>query len=736
MKQTKLDKLKYLDTFPQLPQIVLKIIEVCGQDETDLDELVKIISSDAALTSRLMQLLSSAWFNINKDIRNIESAVIYLGVSAIRNIAVTISVVNVFKLEKSVHNFNMNEFWHHSFKCAILAQKIAKISRKADPDEAFLAGLMHDIGKIVLLNNYSDQYFELIKKSVDDSHLSHLETSYFNLTYADVGASICRQWHLTPSISDSVLYLNDSIERIEHAAFPLVKIIYAVNYLCSKQHDLDELSEQTDESYSKIIALTSLDEDMVVSAIVDAENEVLSMAGSLGINIRAGRADSIKDNPLTVASKSPSDSIADELINRELQSKVRDYSLIYGTLETLLYAYDIPSILNALEMGIKIIFGVSRIFYFLSDDENKLLTGWCSNKNRQDRVVNSIAISTENRDSLLVKSLVKREMLNSSNIVYQKSLTISDEQIIRLLGCTVMFALPMYLPEKNIGVAAIAADIDTVPALIENTAMLAMLARLGAVSLDRLRYTNNHEKIVHKERASAASESINKVIHEINNPLLIITSYLKMLSLKLPSEDPSQRDLRIIDEEIERIAGLVKQISCFSQPVINQFEWVDVYQLFSSLLEIFKKSILIHKEIETNIVVEPDFPRIKTDKDALKQIFINLLKNAYEASDKGGKISIGLRVIPNSVKIMIDERKKISGDIEITIRDTGRGISDDIMKRIFEPYNSSKKGEGAGLGLSIVNTIVRNINGSIECDTKKNVGTEFKIVLPITSSQK
>ncbi|MGD9733195.1 MAG: ATP-binding protein, partial [Desulfamplus sp.] len=72
----------------------------------------------------------------------------------------------------------------------------------------------------------------------------------------------------------------------------------------------------------------------------------------------------------------------------------------------------------------------------------------------------------------------------------------------------------------------------------------------------------------------------------------------------------------------------------------------------------------------------------------------------------------------------------------ITIRDTGRGISDDIMKRIFEPYNSSKKGEGAGLGLSIVNTIVRNINGSIECDTKKNVGTEFKIVLPITSSQK
>jgi len=121
----------------------------------------------------------------------------------------------------------------------------------------------------------------------------------------------------------------------------------------------------------------------------------------------------------------------------------------------------------------------------------------------------------------------------------------------------------------------------------------------------------------------------------------------------------------------------------------------------------------------------------------LKQVFINLVKNAAEAMDKGGKITVTTRFLSESAKIMIDEKRRIPGSIEIIVSDNGPGIDQRIKETLFEPYTTTKIGsENAGLGLSIVHSIVRELNGKIICKTKPGKGTSFIITLPVSSSKK
>ncbi|MBU2453692.1 MAG: HAMP domain-containing histidine kinase, partial [Proteobacteria bacterium] len=153
--------------------------------------------------------------------------------------------------------------------------------------------------------------------------------------------------------------------------------------------------------------------------------------------------------------------------------------------------------------------------------------------------------------------------------------------------------------------------------------------------------------------------------------------------------------------------------------------------------DILKKSILLPKQIETSISIDPEIPMVKTDRNGLKQVFINLVKNAAEAMDKGGKITVITRFLSESAKIMIDERKRIPGSIEIVISDNGPGINEEIKETLFEPYITTKTGTAnSGLGLSIVHSIVKELNGKIRCQTEKNKGTSFIITLPVSSSKK
>lgn len=709
-----LQQIKRSDNLPRLPQVILNLIDACNKDETHTNELIDIISADPALTARLMGILDSAHININQEIKSIETAVVYLGINTIRNLAVSMAMMQIFEESKTIPEWNMDAFWYHSFSVAILSRKISERTGDGNPEEAFLAGLMHEIGSLLFLSAFPSDYASILADSKKEPDVIQAEKQRFEMTRFEAGAWLCGQWNLNPLISDAIRYVNETETRIA-SALPLVKIVFAANKLAVFDGD-----DSVDE-YS-LAQLLGLDGGEARNLVLEAGEEVDVQAGSLGIK-----------KPVRFSETKPSDTenITRQLAEDSLKVKMKEASFIYGTIENLLYAEDRQSILNAVDTGLKILFNTPRLFYFLHDEERNLLGGHTHPNDRIKRILNSIAIPFSNRKSLLIKSLIKRSVLNSLHLDREKQIAISDAQILRLMETEEMFCFPMIAGGKPMGVIAVGVSGDSAQDLIRYSATIEMLARLCAVCLDNISYRINRDRHLKDERVNAASDTTRRIVHEINNPLGIITSYLKILSLKLPEKHPAQHELVVINEEIDRISGLISQLSDFASPCVEQLAFIDLNALFSSVIEIVGKTILLPRGIDVAFKPDVDLPLVKTCKNGIKQILINLLKNAGEAMTNGGRIDVITRRIPGSEKIMIDEKRKTPGRVEIFVRDDGPGIPDNIKKRIFEPYNSSKKNGHSGLGLSIVKNIVTHINGTIECKTTQGRGTVFKIILPV-----
>ncbi|MFH2092495.1 MAG: HDOD domain-containing protein [Pseudomonadota bacterium] len=700
------EKLKQSKNLPQLPQVMLKLIRACNDEKTGIEELIKIISADPSLSSRLLQIMGSAYVNLPRAVNSIKTAVVYLGIDTIRNMAISTSAMQFFKFTQPLDKFNMAAFWYHSYKCGIIAQKIANENGFSNPDEFFLAGLLHDIGRLVLMNTFPKEYQTILDAGEDEKKTIASEIKVFGIDTPQVSAWLFSQWNLNPLISDAVLFINEPIEQIE-GALSYVKVVFISNLLAAKE---------SLEKIPYLLSLTDLSQDRLEQIAVEAQEAVEQMAKSLGLDM---------------------DNVDDPVCQKSLTEEIKDVSLFYGTLQNLLYAKDIDSVLDVAQNGFKIIFNVERVFYFLLDEKKDILTGFCSSKDKSHKIIKSIALPMSNQSSLLVESVKFQTIQNSLKTKANKKQAISDMQIVRLLESSGLYCVPIYSSKKAFGVMALGVDAAIAKDLDEHAGLVSLFSRQTGVCIQSLRFHNEYAVDVHEKKMEAYSTLTDKVIHEINNPISIIKNYIETLRLKLPDKHPAQGELTVIGEEMSRVAGLLDRLRNFSRPRIEGFEPVDINLLCQNILEVLKKSMLLPKQIETSLSIDPEIPKVKTDPDGLKQVFINLIKNAAEAMEQGGKISIQTRLISESAKIMIDEKRRLPGNIEIIISDTGPGISENLKETLFEPYTTTKIGSSnSGLGLSIVHSIVKELNGNIVCQSERGKGTSFIITLPVSSSRK
>ena len=158
------NKISTLKNLPTLPHILVKLISACNEDEVNMLEVSKLVEKDPSLSSKILKLVNSASYGLPKKIESIQHSISYLGTGTIKNIAIGSSVHQAFQPPKGNGLFNLKIFWWHSLRCAVLARLIAKEINYKNPEEAFLTGLLHDIGRLVLWANYPDEYLDLLDK--------------------------------------------------------------------------------------------------------------------------------------------------------------------------------------------------------------------------------------------------------------------------------------------------------------------------------------------------------------------------------------------------------------------------------------------------------------------------------------------------------------------------------------------------------------------------------------------
>lgn len=221
------------------------------------------------------------------------------------------------------------------------------------------------------------------------------------------------------------------------------------------------------------------------------------------------------------------------------------------------------------------------------------------------------------------------------------------------------------------------------------------------------------KKLLQSERLAAVGQAVASVAHEIKNPLMIIGGFSNQMKKSL-SEKKNLHKLDMILEEVMRLERLVAGLGDFTKTYTLVNRMTDINAVIRDVIKIMAE-VYPPDVYGFNEFLSMDIGEINCDPDKLKQVFINVISNGFEAMSKGGTITIST--------------ERISDGAEIRISDQGVGIPEEGLQRIFEPFYTTREG-GSGLGLSISYKIIRAHQGDISAVSKPGEGTTFIIHLP------
>jgi signal transduction histidine kinase len=224
-----------------------------------------------------------------------------------------------------------------------------------------------------------------------------------------------------------------------------------------------------------------------------------------------------------------------------------------------------------------------------------------------------------------------------------------------------------------------------------------------------------HEQLVQSEKMAALGAMMAEITHEIRNPLVSIGGFTRRLAKKF-QQGEEKKYIDIILSEVSRLEGIIHDNLTYIKESPSQFALTDMNALLQEVFQLYEDE-LANRGIRVEQSPSPALPALLIDPQQIKQAVINILKNAMEAMENGGTLT---------VRTWYSEE---TGEAVVEFGDTGPGISSKVMHNIFNPYYTTKP-RGTGLGLPITNRIIKAHKGKIELRNKDSGGAVFTIKLP------
>ena len=209
-RESYLKKIKaYIARMPSLSTTVIKVLETCNDPEASANDLKRVISLDPVLTGRVLKLINSAYYMLGIPISSLTRAIIMLGVNTVKNLALSYSILGNIKGKSTCLSFSADEFWRHSLCVGVVAKLLATL--KGVPvtgqEEFFVAGLLHDLGKLPLYMQFPEEYHRVCENAHSgQKSLYRNETRFLGVDHGAVGGIIAKKWRLGSILVESLSY--------------------------------------------------------------------------------------------------------------------------------------------------------------------------------------------------------------------------------------------------------------------------------------------------------------------------------------------------------------------------------------------------------------------------------------------------------------------------------------------------------------------------------------------------
>jgi len=681
-----------------MPQILLKLIEQCQTEEVGMSALAELVSKDPGMAGKILSIANSSAYHRSSRKFGLEHSLMTLGVEMIKTLVISESVFQVFNNFSHSNSTDLRAFWKHSLSSAVLAREIAELISYPHVEEAYLAGLMHDVGRLALLATAPKEYgANFLAK--DDEILCEIEERTLRITHQEAGAWLIERWNLDSFLSDSVLYHHESATRLGNT-HPLIRIVLLAHLL--SDNDVDEPSVKAAAS------LCGIDAEDLTRIATGASSQVHKSAEYLGIDLSG--VDQLQIQTAT----EPTVAIEKSVAHKQLSEEVLNLVLTSEAGRSFSPQQGEAALLESMARSARILFDFEDTTVLLMNGAGKHLVGVPIGENKQRLKEFTVSLTS---GGVVSEAALQRRL--AFIVGDGNPLGVAEEQLLRILKCDAFVCLPLSSRSRCLGILIGGIAKWQVEGLRRRERFLKSFGEQAAVALEtafgeRGEASRRVATVVEEYR-----EASRKIAHEVNNPLSIIKNYLSVLDSKLERQEPVLGEISILNEEIDRVGVIVQGLTDLKPAVRDN--GAEVNRVMRDVARLFRDTEFVPDAVKI-VVHTQDLPmEIETTPDTLKQILVNLVKNAMEAMRSGGEIQI----INNG-----HVNKDGALFVELCVTDNGPGIPPDILRNLFQPVQSTKGDGHQGLGLSIVHGLVKKNQGMITCRSSSK-GTHFEMLLPV-----
>lgn len=216
---------------PAMPDLAFKVMRMVEDPQTSAADVARVLSADQAMTARLLKLANSAFYGASRRIATVTEAVVLLGMRTVRNMTLALKCQDLLITALPGYAMQQGDLWRHSFCCAYAAQCLAKRTGYRVVEEAFVGGLLHDIGKVII-NVYMQAEFSAIADLATAEHVAFVEAerAVLGFDHAEAGARVLEKWHLPPTLIECVRYHHAPLDQ--PTPTPLTALVHLSDVLC------------------------------------------------------------------------------------------------------------------------------------------------------------------------------------------------------------------------------------------------------------------------------------------------------------------------------------------------------------------------------------------------------------------------------------------------------------------------------------------------------------------------